>query len=322
MIFAYIFNPLISFFYHKFHIPRALSIIIVYFLLIVSVILFAFFITRALIGESVDLADNISRFLISLKIDIAYLPEWIQPYARDYTDFLSKNQFNIVSISPFPLFTRALSGILSIFVTLFAAFFFLKDNRRMLEKIKLLLPEEYRDDSDVLLRRINLVLSSYLRGQIIIILSMVAMLFTSFWILGVKYALTISVLVALFEIVPIMGPIVAGILGTIIILITGGSRNFLLNPSQTVIIVAAIFYITRQIQDYIIAPYVIGKSTKLHPLIILFSVLVGQHIYGIIGVLLAVPLAATLKILYEFVLERIREEDLRKQLLKKPQRAN
>ncbi|MFI5265589.1 MAG: AI-2E family transporter, partial [Candidatus Levyibacteriota bacterium] len=59
------------------------------------------------------------------------------------------------------------------------------------------------------------------------------------------------------------------------------------------------------IQDYAISPFVIGKATHLHPVVILFSVVAGEHLYGILGVILAVPVAASIKIIYSFVFDKI-----------------
>jgi len=308
MIFAYVFNPLIDFFQTKLKIPRAVSIVVVYILLIGSGIAIAFFFTRSLVNESQNIEDNFETFSRSLRGSLIYLPIWMRSYAADYVNYFSKNPF-IISRAPLPVFSRAFSGILGVFAFFFASFFFLKDNKIMVKLGVKLAPEEYRKDLTNLLHKINYTLSSYLRGQMILIISMILMLMLCFGILGVKYAITISILSALCEIVPILGPIVAGILGTIIVVVSGGVQNFSLSPIQTVIMVAAIYYLTRQIQDYVIAPYVISKATNLHPLIILFSVLAGEHLYGLMGVLLAVPIAATVKIIYEFVILKIQEKD-------------
>lgn len=311
MVFAYVFNPLINFFLRKFKLPRTLSIILVYLLLIVSVVISAFLLTRSIVGESTSIARNMQFFTTSLKKGISESPYWLRPYLYDYLDYISNNQFlNTFIASPFPIFTKAFSGILGLFVFLFSAFFFLRDSQKMIDKVLTAVPVEYREDVVSLFRQMNTVLSSYLRGQMILIASMILMLFTAFTILGVRYAVTLSVLSALFEIVPIIGPIVASIIGTFVIVISGGVQNFPLNTVQSVIMILAIFYFTRQIQDYLIAPYVIGKATKLHPLVILFSVLAGEHIYGVLGVLLAVPVAASLKIIYIFVLTKL---EVRKQ---------
>jgi predicted PurR-regulated permease PerM len=66
--------------------------------------------------------------------------------------------------------------------------------------------------------------------------------------------------------------------------------------------------VVRQVQDYLVNPYVMGKITKLHPLIILFAVIAGQHIAGIVGLILAVPIAGVVKIIFEYSLDKINSE--------------
>lgn len=318
MMFAYIFNPLINFFSNKIKIPRTLSILLVYIILIASVIATVSLITQSIVRESVSIRNNLESFFSNARHDLAYSPNWIKPFFQDFADYFSRNPLaSAVASSPFPFFTKAFSGILTFFAFLFAAFFFLKDYKKMLEKIVSLAPLEYRGDFEILIKRINNVLSSYLRGQIILIISMIVMLLICFYILGIKYMMTIAVFSAVFEIVPILGPIVAGVLGTFVIVATGGIQNFEFDTITAILIIAAIYYVSRQIQDYLIAPFVIGKATKLHPLIILFSVFAGEHIGGILGVLLAVPIAASIKISYQFITERIRGSDERKRISKK-----
>jgi predicted PurR-regulated permease PerM len=65
----------------------------------------------------------------------------------------------------------------------------------------------------------------------------------------------------------------------------------------------------RQFQDYIVNPYVMGKITKLHPLIILFSVIAGEHIAGILGLILAVPTAGILRIIFEYALDKVNNRE-------------
>lgn len=308
MIFAYLFNPLINFFSNKFRVPRTLSILLVYILLIISGIFTVLLLSRLIIRESASISKSISSSVESLRENSQSLPEWVQPYVTDYLDFASSGPFLPGRVSPFPLFTRAFTGVLNVFIFLFSAFFFLKDNRKMRDRFVSAIPAEHRDDAALLIRKINIVLSSYLRGQIILIAAMVIMLYGSFLALGIKFALTLAVISALFEIVPLIGPVASAILGTFIIVITGGVGNFYLSPIQTIAVVVGIYYVSRQIQDYLIQPFVVGRATRLHPLLILFSVLTGQHLYGILGIILAVPVAATLKIIYEFVLGKIRQD--------------
>ncbi len=302
MIFAYVFNPLIDFF-EKLKFPRTVSILIVYTILIASFAGMIFLITQFILSESENISKSFEIFSKSVKSGVNGSPAILRYVFGDFFDNFGRTQVS-GSVS-LPVFTRAFSEILNVFIFLFSAFFFLKDGRNMIKGAIELLPAEYRRDTETMLEKINTVLSAYLRGQIILILAMMVMLLVIFNILGVKNGLTLSLMSSIFEIVPFIGPVVAAAIGTFVIIISGGFHNFRVPMFQTALILLAIYAITRYIQDYGIAPFVISKATDLHPLIILFSVIVGEHLYGVIGVILAVPVAASIKIVYSFVFEKI-----------------
>lgn len=306
MIFAYVFTPLIDLFNHKLKINRTVSIVIVYIILLVSTISIITFLTRSIILESESIERSFTVFSSTIKNGISGGPEFLNFLFSDYLTNFSKSQIpNIISL---PFFTKAFSGIVNLFILLFTAFFFLKDGRKFADKLVSVFPSEYKVDASELMRKINVVLSAYLRGQIILIIAMMIMLYGTFLFLGVKNALTLSLASALFEIVPIIGPIVAAVIGTFVIVISGGISTFYFPIFQVVILILVVYAVTRYIQDYAISPFVIGKATHLHPVVILFSVVAGEHLYGILGVILAVPVAASIKIIYTFIFERIHKK--------------
>lgn len=310
LIFAYVFNPLINFFQDRLKLPRTLSIIFVYLILIASVVGITLLLTDLLVHESVNIVHNFNKFLLGLKTDTKNLPGWLQPVVMNYLDYFNKDAlFSNIHIETFPLVSHAFNRFINLFAFLFAAFFFLKDYKKMIDKLVSFAPRQYHDDINLLLRRINRALASYLRGQLIVIVSMAVMLFVVFTLLGVKNAFTISIVSALCEIVPFIGPVVAAVFGIVTVIISGGIPAFVFEPMMTILVVLAIYYVSRQIQDYLIIPFVYGRATDLHPLVILFSVLAGEHIYGILGVLLAVPVAASLKIMYEYFFDKLNEKE-------------
>jgi predicted PurR-regulated permease PerM len=306
MIFAYIFNPLINLFAKYLKLPRSISILLVYAILIGTTIFLGTLFIRSVLSEGDNIIKNINSFTIGLKDNIGYLPVWSRPYINDYLDVVVKNNvFGGLLSNSFPFVSQAFSGILSFFIFLFAAFLFLKDGKRIVDSILGYVPDEYREDAQVLLDRTNWVLNRYLRGQLVIVFSMATMIFLGLYLLGVRYALTIAVIAAILELIPFMGPLIASIIAIFLTAISGGISIFQIGLLQLILLVLLVTFIARQIQDYIIAPVVIGKATNLHPLVILFSILAGGHIYGILGVLLAVPTAAIIKILLEFSLEKV-----------------
>ena len=306
MIFAYVFNPLINFFNNKLKVPRSVSIILVYLILIVSNVLLVNYFFRSILFEVESIRENSTQYAKTLQQSTQMVPDFLRPLISDYVSALNKNQIiESFAFSPFPFVTKAFSGILGFFIFIFSAFFFLKDGRKMADGFVSLAPNEYQAKIKTLLKRINVTLSSYLRGQFIIILSMFVMVYLGLSILGIKYALTIALFTAVLEIVPFVGPLAALIFSAILVIISGGPNYFGLNFIQAALTVILIEYAARLIQDYLIAPIIIGKAVKIHPLTILFAVIAGEHIYGIIGVLLAVPIAASIKIIYQFIIENV-----------------
>ena len=303
-IFAYIFNPLINLFSKIFKFPRALSIILVYIMLIFSVVYIGNLLTRELIREAENIRELVLNYIFYLKSNINSLPSVIQPYISSYSEF-PKLQIEALGLSAFPVFSFAFSGILNFLVFIFATFFFLKDNEKITNKLLLLISQEERVEVSILIKRINTVFSKYLRGQIILIISLAIILFIGFSFLGIKNALTISILSAFAGIVPMIGTITAIIIGTFVIVLSGGIHSFQLGTVETILAVVGVYYGAQLIQDYILSPFILGKAVRLHPLVILFAALAGGNLAGILGLILAVPIAGGLKVILEYFWDKI-----------------
>lgn len=302
-IFAYIFNPIVNFFYHKLKFPRTLTVIVIYLFIISTIIFSGVAFSKRVVTESFELKNYAATVTKNAKNQINDLPDWIRPTIKDtLSTFEKSTTFSYPSV--FSFFPKAFSRILSFIIFLFAAFYFLKEGRSMIDKLLNFIPNEYKVEVDILLRRISSVLSSYLRGQIFLVFLVSIVLFILLTILGVKFALIIAVFSGFAEIVPIIGPIVAAAVAAMVAFV-GGTTNFNLSPFQLVTAVIIMYFFVRQIQDYFVNPYVLGKITKLHPLIILFSVIAGEHTAGILGVVLAVPIAGIIKIIFEYSLDKV-----------------
>lgn len=305
-IFAYVFNPVVNFISRHTNLPRAISIIIVYLMIVLVFVYLGIFLVEQVINESSQLKNFISSIVLATKDQYDVLPSWVNPIAQDI--LISLEKLNIFSTSSiFKFFPQALSRVLSFFIFAFSAFYFLKEGRAMTSRFIRIIPNSYRGYTELILRKINDVFSRYLRGQLLLVFLVSSILFASLSILGVKFALILAIFSGFAEIVPFIGPIVATIIAALVVLIDG-RVNFGLSQLQGAIAVIIIYFLVRQIQDYFVTPHVMGKIVRLHPLVILFAVLAGEHLLGILGVLLAVPVAATIRILLEFSLEKINRQ--------------
>ena len=306
-IFAYIFNPVVNFFSHWLKLPRTLSVLIIYLAILLAIVMAGIAFSSRIIEESSELRQEATSIAQTAKSQINTLPAWIRPTVND-TLYTFEKTTTISYPSVFSFIPKAFSRILSFIIFLFAAFYFLKEGRKMLDKFLTFVPNDYKVEAEILIRKINSVLGGYLRGQVFLIIFVSAALFVCLSLLGIKFALIIAVFSGFAEIVPIIGPIVAASVAAIVAFVTGTS-NFNLSPLQIVLVVVVIYTVVRQLQDYLINPYVMGKITKLHPLIILFAVIAGEHTAGILGLVLAVPIAGVIKIIYEYSLDKINTKE-------------
>lgn len=303
-IFAYILNPFVDFLAEKLKIPRTLSVVLIYLILTVGVVSGGYAIGKRVIEESSQLNTFVSALVQSAYTEANKLPDWLKPSVFDTLSSLDKSKLFVVTPSLISLFPQALSRVLSFVIFLFSAFFFLKEGKNITDRLLNQIPSPYKIEVEILLRKINAVLGGYLRGQVFMILLMSSIFYIILSLFNVKFALVIAVFSGIAEIVPFIGPIVATTIAGLTAYSSQASA-FGLNYFQTAIGVIVSYIVFRQVQDYFVIPYVMGKITKLHPLIILFAVIAGGHTMGLLGLLIAVPLAATVKILLDFSSDKV-----------------
>ena len=153
-------------------------------------------------------------------------------------------------------------------------------------------PSEHRSHVDRLSAEIHRVLGRYLRGQLLLIILMSAVTFVILeWAFGLPYALGIGILTGVLEVIPLIGPIVAGAIACTVGFSQGG-------PTEAAAL-AITYVILRQVEDQLVMPIVVGRAVHVHPLVTIFAVLTGERIAGVLGMILAVPIAAAIKVVLD-----------------------
>lgn len=304
-VFAYVFNPVINLITHRIKLPRTISVLIVYLFLVGLIIVLGTMLTRQILQESAGFKKLTTNFIDTLHQQVNLLPFWLKPEVSDLLRSFERSRF-LTSSSLIVFFPRAISGFFGFLIFLISGFYFLKDGNKILNRLLLAVPKEYRLDTEILFKKINSSFGDYLRGQILMIFFVSSVLFICLSILGVRFALVLAIFSGFAEIVPIIGPIFAGAIAALTVLING-QINFGLTPLMGAVVVAIVYTVVRQVQDYLVMPQVMGRLSKLHPLLILFSAIAGEHVAGILGLVLAVPVTAMIKIILGFFLDKINE---------------
>jgi predicted PurR-regulated permease PerM len=192
----------------------------------------------------------------------------------------------------------ALANLLSlIFVTPVVAFFLLRDWRRIVRRIDDWLPRDHADTIREQARLIDETLSGFLRGQLTVCMVLGLYYAIVLSVIGLDFGLVIGLLVGLLAFIPFVGVAVGFTLSTLMAL-----TQF---PDWThVVMVLVAFAIGQTVEGNVLAPYLVGNRVNLHPVWIIFALLAFGSLFGFLGVLIAVPMAAVIGVLVRFGLSR------------------
>lgn len=294
-IVSYIFHPIVVYVTEKLHIARFAVVTVLYVFVITMLFILSSLVGSIATREVRELGFEMKYVTNVIEKERNNAPQWLQPSMDELViniqngSLLPKNRL-------WPYFTGALSGIGALLVFLIATFYFLKDGDAIAQTFTRLLPSFFHSENER--SRIRDILGNYIRGQLFLVVLMGSISWLVLAILGVKYAFLLGVFTGIAETVPIIGPIVAGSLASLVAVFDGVSR-FSVMPLYEALVVAIAYLVLRQLEDIFVIPYVLGRTMKLHPLVVLFSVLLGGHVWGILGMVLAIPVAALLRIVWE-----------------------
>ncbi len=182
------------------------------------------------------------------------------------------------------------------------AFYLMRDWDRLLERLSGLIPP-HRTGLAEGFREYDRLLASYLRGQVMVSLSVGALTTIGLLLVGFPYAFFLGTIVAIFNIVPYLG-LVLSLIPAVIIALTGG------DPGFDLVRMGVVYTIAQTIESAVISPRIVGDSTGLHPVWILFAIAASGFFFGFVGLLIAVPLAVGVKLLVIVGVDRYRESAL------------
>jgi predicted PurR-regulated permease PerM len=183
-----------------------------------------------------------------------------------------------------------LQAILALIVT----FYFLVDGSMFMDRTIALLPIAHRERTRDVLARIHVILGKWLRGQLLLIALVAAVAYVGLGpVAHLPYALALAVLTGVLEIIPLIGPLIA----TAIVAIDAFARG----GTGLAAAIILFYFVLRQVEDQVVMPVVIGRAVHLHPIVTIFAVLVGLSLYGVLGGLLGVPIAAAINVVFREV---------------------
>lgn len=296
LMLAYFFDPLYRYLIHK-KVPRVLAIIIVFGIIIALLILTIVFLIPSMINqlnilykEIPNFIENYQNLILSIK---PQLSKFINPADVEILlkESLSELQKGVLGFSQTIIIY--LSNIVSsitfgIVIIPLILFYLMRDLVIFKENLYIFVSRENKKEFKEVLEEIDRIVSGFIRGRIIVCFIVGTLIGIGLYFLNLKFALIIGIVSGIFNFIPYLGPIVGVVLALIFAL---GQ------PWWTLLMIVVLFVLVNQLEAIYLNPNILGKELGLHPLTVILSILICGQLLGILGVLVAVPLAAILKVL-------------------------
>lgn len=286
---------------------RALSVATVYIIALILIAILINFILPPVIQSVVDLVNNFGYYynvavekINSLPEDSLFKSEIVQKAITEMQNIDLKKIINTEAITSYvQSIIGMLGGIFDIFVSIVVSIYILNGRKQIINFLKRLLgaifEEKAYENINKYFNRTNEIFFKFLASQILDAIIVGILTSIGMWVLGVKYAVLLGFMIGLSNIIPYFGAIIGIIIATIITFFTGG----LAQAIWMVVVVT----ILQQIDANIINPKIVGDSLKISPLLVILAVTLGGAYFGVLGMFLAVPVIAVLKLIIDDFIE-------------------
>ena len=296
LMLAYFFDPLYKFLLNK-KAPKVLAIIIVFGIIIALLILTIFFLIPSVINqlnilykEIPNFIENYQNLILSIKPQLSKFinPADVEILLKENLSELQKSVLGFSQSIVIYLSNIVSSITFGIVIVPLILFYLMRDMFVFKENLYIFVSKKNKREFKEVLEEVDHIVSGFIRGRIIVCFIVGTLIGVGLYFLNLKFALIIGIVSGVFNFVPYLGPIVGVVLALIFAL---GSSWW------TLLMIVVLFVLVNQLEAIYLNPNILGKGLGLHPLTVILSMLICGQLLGILGVLVAVPLAAILKVL-------------------------
>ena len=301
---AWLFEPLIEKFEKK-NFSRKISVLFTYLLFLLVLVLLIVLVVPEFISQLKELIGQIPSFLVDIK---NFITNFFSKFSDSEIDITSIQNGIIGQIDSLAnnITTNSLSGIIDTITKIFSSgalvmlgiiigIYFSLDFDKIRNIIKSWIPKKNKKDTLRVINELNVMTRGYVSGTLFTSLIVAFCTFIGLIISGISSPLLFAIFCGVTNIIPYFGPYIGGI-PTVIV-------AFSISP-MCGIIAAITIVIVQLIEGNIINPIIIGKATDIHPITIVISLLIFEHYFGIVGMILATPIVGAIKILFNFFNEK------------------
>ena len=301
IILAYILNPLVEFLENR-RIPRHLGILAIYAVFFSSAFILAITTIPTLILELQKLAERIpdytrqfQSFILNLQSDYQRIkiPESLRVVLdQNIMELQEGIQTALERVSQTVL--GMFSHLFTIVVIPLLVYYILRDMDNLKRSFVLLFPKTYRMWVSTMGSEMDRTLGAYFRGMLLICFLVGFLTYIGLLLIGLDFALLLGIIAGITNIIPYFGPLIGAVPAVLIALLT---------TPTLVLKVILVIVVVQQLESQVIAPQILGRSLGLHPLLVIFVLILGGKFFGLAGLIFAVPFAAMLRIFFRHALD-------------------
>ncbi len=233
-------------------------------------------------------------------LDLEYWRRWVAEQGREVA---RSSVPTVAQLSSFAAdaFSRSSAALLSMVVNILIipvfAFYLLRDWDRIIERLERLLPRRHAERVNDWVSEVDSVLGAFVRGQLSVMIGLSAIYAAGLWLVGLEGALLIGLLAGAVSFVPYMGLIIG-------LLVAGISALIQFQDVLHLVYVVLVFVVAQGLEGMLLTPLMVGDRIGLHPVAVILSVLLGEHFFGVAGMIVALPLAAVLMVMLRKAVRR------------------
>jgi predicted PurR-regulated permease PerM len=294
---VYVLNPLVNRLENR-HLHRLLGSCLSYLILMAVLTAIGFLVIPIIRTQAVALAeevpvivDQVSEFAQDLadRFELTIEMPGFDTVSDWFSETENQQRLTDVASGVFDVAATVVEAILLFLLAPVLAFYMLVDAPNTRKIARSLVPEDLRDEAVHVAGLVSRALGGFVRGQLLVALIVGIMTSFALWIIGLPLWLIVGAITGLLNLVPFVGPTSGGILAV--------SVSLVLGDWKMAVWAAVAMVIVQQIDNHLISPVILRATVKLHPVIIILALLVGGSLAGLLGVLVAVPMAAVTKII-------------------------
>jgi predicted PurR-regulated permease PerM len=309
LILAYILSPIADLVSVRLRVKRTLAVVAVYLVLIAVLITVPALLIPALIDQIQDFIEGVPALVEQIG-EFSEQPLSVGNLTLDLTAVYGQASSSIQTIltsmgtQAINILTNIASAIIMLFFILVASFYLVKDSALIARWVEEATPPAYRHDVRELRARMTASWNAFLRGQLILMIVMGLAVGTTMALIGLPNAWLFGLLFGLLEVIPNLGPVIASV-PAVLVAYFQGSTVLNISNGWFAVLVIVINFALQQLENNYLVPRIMGQSLHLHPVVVLVAAIIGAQLAGILGILLAAPVVATLRILAEYTYCRL-----------------